>query len=290
MSPQNASSTAIATQLIHVRGVDYALTDTQTPGPPVLLLHGWPDNRTIWRHQLEYLSSLGFRAIAVDWIGHGDSSIPTDVGRYHVNELGADTIALLDALQIDQVHLIAHDYGATVSWETVANYPQRFLSYCALSVGHSVEILRDIATGHLMHYLWLILHGLDRASRYWYLSHDAKRFRHKFASHPDAEAVLARLTGDDDTTFWSIWERANPSYDVFYRQFLAGQRQKHLTVPTLGLYGSDDEWMTAGQLSRCYKYVDAVWRYESIRGGHWVQLECPDAVNAILESWLSGLR
>ena len=106
MSPQNASSTAVATQLIHVRGVDYALTDTQTPGPPVLLLHGWPDNRTIWRHQLEYLSSLGFRAIAVDWIGHGDSSIPTDVGRYHVNKLGADTIALLDALQIDQVHLI----------------------------------------------------------------------------------------------------------------------------------------------------------------------------------------
>lgn len=277
-----------ASQRLQVRGVDYAITDTGTPGPAVLLLHGWPDDKTIWRYQLAYLSSLGFRAISVDWPGHGESSIPSDVKRYHVSELGADTIALLNALQLDQVHLIAHDYGATVSWETVANYPDRFLSYCALSVGHAVEILRDIATGHLSDYLWLVLHGMEYASRYWYLSDDAKRFRHKFASHPDAERILAKLTSDEDTGFWTVWERANPSYDVFYRQFFAGQRQKRIVVPTLGLYGRNDEWMTEGQLSRCYRYVEAMWHYESITGGHWVQLERPNAVNSILGSWLSG--
>ncbi|MEL6322111.1 MAG: alpha/beta hydrolase [Cyanobacteria bacterium J06626_14] len=268
-------SPPFTSQRLQVRGVDYAITDTGTAGPAVLLLHGWPDDRTIWRYQLAYLSSLGFRAIAVDWPGHGESSIPSDVKRYHVSELGADTVSLLDALQIDQVHLIAHDYGATVSWETVANYPDRFLSYCALSVGHAVEILRDIAAGHLGDYLWLVLHGMERASQYWYLSNDAKRFRHKFASHPDAERILAKLTSGEDIGFWTIWERANPSYDVFYRQFFAGQRQKRITVPTLGLYSRNDEWMTEGQLSRCYKYVDAMWRYESITGGHWLQLERP---------------
>ena len=41
-----------ASQRLQVRGVDYAITDTGTPGPAVLLLHGWPDDKTIWRYQL----------------------------------------------------------------------------------------------------------------------------------------------------------------------------------------------------------------------------------------------
>lgn len=279
-----------AVRRVNVRGVDYAITDTGTTGPPVMLLHGWPDDRTIWRYQLPYLSSLGFRVISVDWIGHGDSSVPTDPRRYHVSELGADTIALLDALHIDRVHLVAHDYGATVSWETVANYPNRFSSYCAVSVGQAVEILQDIAMGNFVHYLWLILHGMNWASRYWYLSNGAQRFKNKFASHPDAERILAKLSDDRDSLFWTIWERANPSYDVIYRHFFMGQRKKRIMVPTMGVYGRDDKWMTEGQLSRCYSYVDAAWRYESIQGGHWVQLEMPEAVNSILESWLLSIR
>ena len=290
MNQPHQTSTAFVSQRVRVRGVDYAFTDTGNSGFPVILLHGWPDDRSIWRYQLPYLQSQGFRVISVDWIGHGESAIPADNSRYRISELGADTIALLDALQLDRVHLIAHDYGATVSWETVANHPARFSSYCALSVGHTVEILQDIAIGHLGRYLWLILHGMDRASRYWYLSNEAKRFRHKFASHPDAERILAKLTDGSDTKFWTIWEKANPSYDAIYRHFLTEQRQKRITVPTLGLYSRDDEWMTEGQLARSYKHVDAPWRYEAIRGGHWVQLERPDNVNAILGSWLAQVE
>jgi pimeloyl-ACP methyl ester carboxylesterase len=280
----------VTSKRISIRGVDYAITDTGNSGSPVMLLHGWPDDRTIWRYQIPYLRSLGFRAISVDWIGHGESSKPIDVKRYHVSEVGADTIALLDALQIDRAHLIAHDYGATVSWETVANYPNRFSSYCAVSVGHSVEILQDIVRGNLLRYLWLILHGMDFISRYWYLSNGARRFRDKFASHPDAARILAKLTDGSDSGFWTIWERANPSYDVIYRHLFKGQRRKKLSIPTMGLYSLDDEWMTEGQLSRCHKYVDATWRYECVDGGHWIQLERPEAVNQILGSWLLSVE
>lgn len=288
MFDRDSNALSVTTKSIVVRGVDYSISDTGGAGIPVMLLHGWPDDRTIWRYQMPYLSSLGFRAICVDWIGHGESSVPTQTSRYHVNELGADTIALLDALQIDRVHLVAHDYGATVSWETVANYPHRFASYCAISVGHAVEILQELATGNLFHYLWLILHGIDRASRYWYLSDGARRFKAKFASHPDAERILTRLTDGSDARFWTIWEQANPAYDVIYRHFILGQRHKRLLVPTMGIYSRDDEWMTEGQLSRSHKYIDAAWRYESIEGGHWVQLERPEFVNSLLGSWLSS--
>lgn len=285
MSDQNI--TVAATKLVKVRGVEYAITDTGGSGPPVMLLHGWPDDKSLWRYQIGYLHTLGFRAISVDWIGHVESSAPADVRRYHVTQLGADTIALLDELEIERVHLIAHDYGATVSWETVANYPHRFLSYCAISVGHAVEILRDMLMGNVLHYLWLVLHGMDQASRYWYLSHGAKRFKDKFASHPDGNRILAKLTDGSDSRFWTIWERANPASDVIYRHFLREQRHKRIVVPTMGIYSRNDEWMTQGQLSRCYQYVDATWRYESIDGGHWVPLERPEEINQILGSWLA---
>jgi len=278
----------IETKKVHVRGIEYAITDSAGQGVPVMLVHGWPDDRTIWRHQQKYLGELGYRVISVDWAGHGDSSKPEDISRYHITELGLDTVFLLDALKIDKVHLIAHDYGATVSWETVANYPKRFQSFCAISVGHAVEILRDIAKGHLFDYLWLILHGMDKTSKHWYLSNEAKRFKEKFASHPDANYILSKLLANKETLFWTLWERANPSYNVIYRHYLKGQKDKKITVPTFAIYSKDDEWMTEGQLARSSKYVSSTWRYECVEGGHWVQLQNPRFINELLESWLSS--
>lgn len=276
--------TAWPTQRLTVRGLDYALTDTGGDGPAVLLLHGWPDDRSLWRHQIPYLPQRGFRVIAVDWPSHGDSTRGVPVARHHVRELGLDTVALLDALGIAQAHLIAHDYGATVSWETMADHPHRFLSYCAISVGHSLEIVGDILRGALRRYLWLILHGMPRTSRAWYLSHNARRFRRAFASHPDADRILSRLTDGGEQTFWTVWERANPAWEVLWRY--ASSRRQRIPLPVLGIYSRQDEWMTEGQMQRSCKHVSGPWRYESLDGGHWL-LQHPQAINALLGDWLA---
>jgi pimeloyl-ACP methyl ester carboxylesterase len=268
-----------------IRGIDYALTDTGGDGPAVMLLHGWPDDRSLWRHQGPYLAQRGFRVIAVDWPSHGDSARGVPVARHHVRELGLDTVALLDALGVDKVHLVAHDYGATVSWETVADHPQRFHSYCAISVGHSLEIVGDILRGRLFGYLWLILHGMPRTSRAWYLSRDARRFRRAFASHPDASRILSRLTDGGEQTFWTVWEQANPAWEVLWRYLRS--RRRSIPVPVLGVYSTQDEWMSEAQMRRSGAHVSAAWRYERLDGGHWVPLQHPDAVNALLGDWLA---
>lgn len=275
---------------LDVRGLTYAVSDTGGDGPLVLLMHGWPDDRSLWRNALNPLSVAGFRAVSVDWPGHGDSEAPKDRRRYRIPSLGLDTVALIEALGADKAHLVAHDYGATVSWETVTAHQDYFHSYCAISVGHSLEIIKDALGGALFRYYWLILHGMPKTSRRWYLARDARRFKRAFASHPDAKKILAHLQDDHaDQTFWTIWERANPSHAVLWRQFFLGHGWRRFSGPAMGIYSTEDEWMTEPQMRRSGRYVQGDWRYEKIKGGHWAPLQKSEEINGLLIDWLASL-
>lgn len=276
-----------------IRGVKYAYTDSGGVGPLVLFLHGWPDDRSLWRHQIDYLSALGWRVVAIDWPFHGDSERGLPVRRANAVELAADIDAFIAHLDVQRVHLVAHDYGATIAWETVERYPQRFLSFCAISVGHSAEILGDMLRGALLRYYWLILHGLPRLSRWCYLHSGAARFERKFQRHPDRAHILQRLRSDADQSFWTVWERANPALGVAFRylsQRLRGSPRATIEPPTLGIYSTEDEWMTEGQMKRSGSRVRSRWRYLNTAGGHWIPLENPDFLNRSLEAWISEVE
>src|SRR5690348_4174385 len=79
-------------------------------GPPVLLLHGFPDSRFLWRHQIPPLVDAGFRVIAPDLRGFGDAPRPAALRPYRRPYLIADVLGLLDALGIERVHLVGHDW------------------------------------------------------------------------------------------------------------------------------------------------------------------------------------
>jgi epoxide hydrolase 4 len=273
---------------ISVNGETYFVRDSGGDGAAVLLLHGWPDDGTVWRHQIDHLSRVGYRVICPDWLCHGKSSVPKNVSRCNRFQLARDTVSLLDALNIRRAHLIAHDYGATVSWETARLYPDRFYSFVALSVGHSYQILKEILTGHALNYTWLILHGLTWSHRF-YLSDNAKPFKKKFVHHPDADRILEKLTGDGDKTFFTVWERANSAVSVA-AEFVVSLFQKKpvIPLPTLAIYSENDVWMTPGQLEKSAQYVSGDWNYVSLKNcDHWLQLERPDDVNTLLSDWLS---
>ena len=272
-------------RVVEVRGQRYHLRENSATGPTVLFVHGWPDDHTVWRHQQEQLAHHGFHTVAFDWPAHGGSSTPDDLRRCSVSELATDTVALLDALNIDTVHLVAHDYGATVSWHTVATYPSRFASYTAVSVGHSTEILKDLVTGAWFRYAWLFFHGMDRAVG-WYLADDARRFRARLAAHPDADYVLEKLRSQENPVFFTVWEKANPPIPAALRQIFGSTPRHRVPIPTLGLYGRDDRFMTEGQMARSYRHVDGEWEYHSLSGGHWLPLQHPDPVGTILLDWL----
>src|SRR5882672_6584737 len=122
------------TKMVTVDGLTFPVVD-HGRGPAVLLLHGFPDDRRLWRYQVGALVDAGFRVIAPDLRGFGDAPRPPDPSSYGISLVIGDLLGILDALSIRKVQLVAHDWGAAVGWRFAADHPDRISRYVALSVG-----------------------------------------------------------------------------------------------------------------------------------------------------------
>src|SRR4029453_7656930 len=100
----------MGTRSIEVGAVRLQVTD-EGEGPPVLLLHGFPDSARLWRNQIPALVQAGFRVIAPDLRGFGDSEKPAEVAQYGLPIILQDVLALLAQLGIERTHVVAHDWG-----------------------------------------------------------------------------------------------------------------------------------------------------------------------------------
>src|SRR5437899_118807 len=100
-------------------------------GPPVLLLHGWPQHWFAWR-KVAPLLAADHRVICPDLRGFGWSDAPS--GAYAKAALAEDILGLLDALELERVDLIAHDWGAWIGFILCLEHPRRFAHYLALNM------------------------------------------------------------------------------------------------------------------------------------------------------------
>jgi pimeloyl-ACP methyl ester carboxylesterase len=103
-------------------------------GEPVVLVHGWPQHWWIWRFLIGPLSDRGFRVIAPDLRGHGWSEKPA--ADYRKDTLMRDVLGLLDALGIDQVRWVGHDWGAYTGMLASLRHPERIERFVSLSLPH----------------------------------------------------------------------------------------------------------------------------------------------------------
>src|SRR5215212_5756102 len=86
-------------------GVELSVLD-QGEGPAVLLLYGFPDSARLWRHQIPTLADRGFRVVAPDLRGFGDSDKPADIEAYRIGHSVADLTRVLDELGIEKAHVV----------------------------------------------------------------------------------------------------------------------------------------------------------------------------------------
>lgn len=101
--------------------------------PPALLVHGWPQNWWTWRHVIPTLAER-FRVIAPDLRGHGWSEAAAS--GYEKEQLASDMLAVLDALALEQVTWIGHDWGGWTGFLAALRAPQRIERMLALGVLH----------------------------------------------------------------------------------------------------------------------------------------------------------
>ncbi|XP_002270853.2 uncharacterized protein LOC100246529 isoform X1 [Vitis vinifera] len=121
---------------VRANGINIHLAE-KGQGPIILLLHGFPEFWYSWRHQIHALASLGYRAVAPDLRGYGDSDAPADVDSYTYFHLVGDLIGVLDAIGADKVFVVGHDWGAFIGWNLCLFRPDRVKALVNLSVSFS---------------------------------------------------------------------------------------------------------------------------------------------------------
>ncbi|APR81330.1 putative hydrolase [Minicystis rosea] len=131
---------------------------TAGEGKAVLFPHGFPDLWRTWRAQLRAVADAGYMGIAPDLRGYGETEGAADPqGSTGIDVMG-DMIAILDHLGIDQVTVVAHDWGTVTGWTAVQLRPDRFIGIVTISApwvpqgNRSLpQILKDEA--HLPYFL-----------------------------------------------------------------------------------------------------------------------------------------
>ncbi|TVU22433.1 hypothetical protein EJB05_32127 [Eragrostis curvula] len=105
-------------------------------GAVVLLVHGFPDLWYGWRHQMAALAARGYRAVAPDLRGYGDSAAPPDASSYTTFHVVGDLVALIADLGQPQVFVVGHDWGAMVAWQLCLLRPDLVRALVNLSVAY----------------------------------------------------------------------------------------------------------------------------------------------------------
>jgi pimeloyl-ACP methyl ester carboxylesterase len=208
-------------------------------GRPVVMLHGWPQHWYLWREMVPLLAPQR-RVICPDLRGFGWTDVPRS--GYDRETMARDVLALLDALGLDEVDLVGHDWGGWIGFLLCLHHPARVRRFLALGVvppwpSRSRRTLLEI--WRLAYQIPLALPGLGRLGVERGLARFALRSGWEGFSDAEVEAFTERLRG----------ERARAS-ELLYRTFLlrevgpvaTGRYEKllPLTVPTLLVIGARD--------------------------------------------------
>ena len=89
-------------------------------GPLVIFCHGWPESWYSYRHQLPAVAQAGYKAVAYDVRGYGESDKPYEIEAYTMKNMTDDVIGIIDALGYDTAITIGHDWGGPIALNTAA--------------------------------------------------------------------------------------------------------------------------------------------------------------------------
>ncbi len=118
--------------------------DAEGDGPLVVLLHGFPQSRMTWKDSLPALARAGFRAVAPDLRGYGDSPTPEGIDAYRMSEVVGDVAELIESLSSVPVVVVGHDWGALMAWYLAMSRPELVRKLVILNVPHPAAIAREL--------------------------------------------------------------------------------------------------------------------------------------------------
>ena len=120
-------------KFVEANGIKLHFAEAGT-GPLVLLCHGFPESWYSWRHQIRALAEAGYRVVAPDMRGYGQTDRPQPTEQYTLFHLVGDMVGLVSAISDTPAVIVGHDWGAPVAWHCALFRPDLFRAVAGLSV------------------------------------------------------------------------------------------------------------------------------------------------------------
>lgn len=315
---------SIKQTFVETNGVTLNVVE-QGEGLAVLFVHGFPDGWRGLRRQMAAVAAAGFRAIAFDTRGYGESSKPFDPALYTIFHFVGDLVGILGKLGIERATLVGHDFGASVSWNAAMMRPDIFDGVFGLAVppvlpsdGPSMwQMLRaagkqddfymfqhmkpeadeewaDASTTFPGALYWMS--GLPDPSEGWTPLDPTKTMQRPspigippFADRNDAEIMIAGFQRDGFHGPLNIYRGMEPYFDQA-KAFVG----KKIEQPAFFAFGTSDGML---KMRGGVKKEDLLARVPNLKGllpiegvGQWPQLEASEIVNDALVNFLRSLE
>ncbi|CAN5916410.1 alpha/beta hydrolase [soil metagenome] len=261
-----------APRYVTANGVKFAYLEQGT-GPLVLLVHGFPDTAHTWDATMPAVAAEGFRVVAPFTRGYHPTEVPAD-GKYDSDTLGADIIALIDALGETSAIVVGHDWGASGAYSAAAVSPEKLRLLVTLAIPHPASIR---PTPRLA---WTMRHmiGLRRAK------------------------AADRVRANDFAYIDTLWQRWSPAWTAvppsetaevkeafkhpesldaalaYYRALqvrLPASLKKSIKVPTVAFAGEHDN-ISPRAYEKARHLFEASYEVVQVPGGHFMHREHPD--------------
>lgn len=289
-------------------------------GPPVILVHGFPELAYSWRHQIPALATAGYRVIAPDMRGYGGSDKPQEASSYTIEHLIGDLTGLLDALSIERAVFAGHDWGAMLLWQMALLVPQRMAGLINLNIPHiprpPINPLTYMRLKLGKDFYIVNFQDSDEADKRF--AEDPRRFidtmmrrrpvgKEINLSTPKKRLPLSLLAMLDQEKPVGDALLSEDELDVYADAFAAGgftgpinwyrnwkhnwkstkKVSQHVTIPSLFVGAVNDRIISSKQIDGMRPYVADLEIRMIEDCGHWTQQEKPQELNQIMLEWLA---
>ncbi len=307
-----------AARIVSTNGIRLAVYEAGS-GPPVILLHGFPELAFSWRHQLPALATAGYRAVAPDLRGYGASDKPAAVAEYRQEAIFDDIAGLLAELGETEAVFIAHDWGALIAWQMALLRPALVRGLIALNIPFLARPSRDpvVVMRERLGPHFYVVNFQDSAEADRLFDSDPRRFiecmmrrdvitRAQFDALPAERKVVSLIATMKLGRTRGAALLSEQELDVYARAFADGgftgpinwyrnwsdnwlstaDVEQTVRVPVLFLGADNDVVVSPKQIEAMGDHVADLEVHMFGNSGHWLQQEEPAAVNALILDWL----
>jgi pimeloyl-ACP methyl ester carboxylesterase len=266
-------------------------------GPPVVLIHGFPDFWYTWRHQMGALADAGFHAVAIDQRGYDLSDAPAGTESYELPLLVGDVVAVIRSLGVEKATVVGHDWGGVVAWQVALTAPRVVDRLIILNLPHPNGMARELATNpdqqKNAEYARVFQAKTAKDADVFFGQPMTPETLSSWVSDPAARARYIEAFSRSSLDAMLAYYKANYPRPPYADRWADLQRDPgpKVSAPVLMFHGLEDVALNARALDRTWEWLARDLTLVTVPGAdHFVQQDAAELVSETMVWWLRMRR